>query len=157
MRQAAHAFNTMQNRLASYLEDRLHILAAVSHDLKTPITRLKLRAEMLPEQGLPATVQRDRFIRDLDEMETLIGASLDFLRGESRQERTVPLDINALLASLRDDLANRQPIENPGNGRSAVVGQAAGVEALSGESAGERGALWQQRLRRRPLRRNCWC
>jgi len=105
VRQAAHAFNTMQNRLASYLDDRLHILAAVSHDLKTPITRLKLRAEMLPEQGLPATVQRDRFIRDLDEMETLIGASLDFLRGESRQERTAPLDINALLASLRDDLA----------------------------------------------------
>lgn len=105
VRQAAHAFNTMQNRLASYMDDRLHILAAVSHDLKSPITRLKLRAEMLPEQGLPDTAQRDRFIRDLDEMETLIGASLDFMRGESRQEKAVPLDINALLATLRDDLA----------------------------------------------------
>lgn len=105
VRQAARAFNTMQNRLASYLEDRLRILAAVSHDLKSPITRLKLRAELLPEAGLPAASQREKFIRDLDEMESMIGASLDFLRGEARKEISVPLDINALLATLRDDMA----------------------------------------------------
>ncbi|MFA5083097.1 MAG: ATP-binding protein [Hydrogenophilaceae bacterium] len=99
VRQAARAFNTMQNRLASYLNDRLHILAAVSHDLKTPITRLKLRSEMLPDAG-----QRDKFLHDLEDMETMIGATLDFLRGESRQETGVPLDVNALLATLRDDM-----------------------------------------------------
>ena len=99
VRQAAHAFNTMQSRLASYVEDRLRILAAVSHDLKTPITRLKLRAEMLPDE-----VQREKFLRDLEDMEHMIGASLDFLRGESRQESSVPLDINALLSTLRDDM-----------------------------------------------------
>ena len=99
VRQAAHAFNTMQSRLASYLNDRLRILAAVSHDLKTPITRLKLRAEMLPEPAL-----RDKFLHDLDDMETMIAATLDFLRGESRQETGVPLDIDALLSTLADDL-----------------------------------------------------
>jgi signal transduction histidine kinase len=99
VRQAAHAFNTMQARLASYLEDRLRILAAVSHDLKTPITRLKLRAEMLPDE-----TQREKFLRDLDDMETMIGATLDFLRGEARKEASAPLDINALLSTLRDDM-----------------------------------------------------
>lgn len=100
VRQAAHAFNTMQNRLASYLDDRLRILAAVSHDLKTPITRLKLRAEMLADEG-----QRAKFLRDLDDMETMIGATLDFLRGEADKESGVPLDINALLSTLQDDMA----------------------------------------------------
>ncbi|MEW5788650.1 MAG: ATP-binding protein [Pseudomonadota bacterium] len=99
VRQAAHAFNTMQNRLASYLEDRLRILAAVSHDLKTPITRLKLRAEMMDN---PA--QREKFLRDLEDMETMIAATLDFLRGEARKEASVQLDVNALLSTLRDDL-----------------------------------------------------
>jgi len=100
VRRAAHAFNTMQGRLASYLEDRLRILAAVSHDLKTPITRMKLRAEMLPDEA-----QRDKFLKDLGEMETMIGATLDFLRGEARKEASVPLDINALLSTLQDDMA----------------------------------------------------
>jgi signal transduction histidine kinase len=99
VRQAARAFNTMQNRLASYLNDRLRILAAVSHDLKSPITRLKLRAEMLAD-----ATQREKFLRDLDDMETMIAATLDFLRGESRQENGVLLDINALVSALRDDM-----------------------------------------------------
>jgi signal transduction histidine kinase len=99
VRQAAHAFNTMQNRLASYLNDRLRILAAVSHDLKSPITRLKLRAEMLAD-----ATQREKFLHDLEEMETMIAATLDFLRGESRQESGVLLDINALVSTLCDDM-----------------------------------------------------
>ncbi len=99
VRQAAHAFNTMQSRLASYLHDRLRILAAISHDLKSPITRLKLRAEMLAD-----ACQREKFLRDLEEMENMIAATLDFLRGESRQENGVLLDINALVSTLRDDM-----------------------------------------------------
>jgi signal transduction histidine kinase len=99
VRQAAHAFNTMQNRLASFLNDRLRILAAVSHDLKSPITRLKLRSEMLADAS-----QREKFMRDLNEMESMIAATLDFLRGESRQEHGVLLDINALLSTLCDDM-----------------------------------------------------
>lgn len=99
-RQAARAFNTMQRRLASYLGDRLRILAAVSHDLKSPITRMKLRAEMLRDE-----TARERFLADLTEMEVLIAATLDFLRGESRQEAAARLDVNALLSALADDFA----------------------------------------------------
>ncbi len=117
VRQAAHAFNTMQNRLASYLHDRLRILAAVSHDLKSPITRMKLRAEMLPNAPL-----RDKFLSDLDEMETMIAATLDFLRGESRQEAGVPLDVNALVSTLCDDLrAQNLPIEISGEAQRPLL------------------------------------
>ncbi|MEW6678583.1 MAG: ATP-binding protein [Pseudomonadota bacterium] len=100
VRQAAHAFNTMQSRLGSFLEDRLRILAAVSHDLKTPITRMKLRAEMLVDEA-----QREKFLLDLEEMETMISATLDFLRGEADKESGVLLDVNALLFTLQDDMA----------------------------------------------------
>lgn len=113
VRQAAQAFNTMQRRLASYLDDRLRILAAVSHDLKTPITRLKLRAELLADAA-----QRDKILRDLEDMETMIGATLDFLRGETRKETGVPVDVDALLSTLSDDFAAL-------GGRVDVVGRAA--------------------------------
>ncbi len=122
VRQAAHAFNTMQSRLASYLNDRLHILAAVSHDLKTPITRLKLRSELLPDEHLPETAKKEKFLRDLDDMETMISATLDFLRGESRQESGVRLDIDALLSTLRDDmLAMGGQVELGGRAKSPLL------------------------------------
>jgi len=98
VRQAAHAFNTMQTRLRRYLEDRARILIAVSHDLKTPITRLRLRVEQLDVQPL-----RDSFLKDLDEMQTMTTATLDFMRGLENTESVQPLDIRALLESLQAD------------------------------------------------------
>jgi signal transduction histidine kinase len=96
---AARAFNTMQARLARYVRDRTRVLAAMSHDLKTPITRLRLRAELLGDPRL-----REKFTRDLDEMESMVGATLDFLRGQESGERTQPVDVMALLESLQADL-----------------------------------------------------
>ncbi len=98
VRQAAHAFNTMQTRLSRYLEDRARILIAVSHDLKTPITRLRLRVEQLGVQPL-----RDSFLKDLDEMQGMTAATLDFMRGLENTESVQPLDIRALLESLQAD------------------------------------------------------
>ncbi len=95
---AATAFNTMQRRLRRYIEDRGKLLAAVSHDLKTPITRLRLRAEILEDSDL-----KTRMTRDLDEMEQMVNASLDFMRGSESSEATVPVDVPALLESLQDD------------------------------------------------------
>lgn len=95
---AAHAFNTMQARLGRYIQDRTRLLAAISHDLKTPITRLRLRTELLDD----ATV-RDKFEKDLDEMESMVIATLDFMRGVDQQETVQPLDIMALLESLQAD------------------------------------------------------
>ncbi|MDP2396778.1 MAG: ATP-binding protein [Burkholderiales bacterium] len=96
---AARAFNTMQSRLASYLRERTQVLAAMSHDLKTPITRLRLRAELLQDEQL-----RDKFERDLCEMETMVASALDFLRGMDNGEPVRPLEVNAMLESLQADL-----------------------------------------------------
>jgi signal transduction histidine kinase len=96
---AARAFNTMQSRLAGYLRERTQVLAAMSHDLKTPITRLRLRAELLDDAEL-----RAKFGNDLQEMETMVLSALDFLRGMDNGEAVRPVDVNALLESLQTDL-----------------------------------------------------
>jgi signal transduction histidine kinase len=96
---AARAFNTMQSRLASYLRERTQVLAAMSHDLKTPITRLRLRAELLDDTEL-----RTKFGNDLQEMEAMVASALDFLRGMDNGEPVQPVDVNALLESLQADL-----------------------------------------------------
>jgi len=97
---AARAFNTMQSRLTAYIRERTALLAAMSHDLKTPITRLRLRTELLADAGL-----REKFSRDLEEMETLVKATLDFLRGFEGGETPKPVDMMALLESLQADLS----------------------------------------------------
>jgi len=98
VRHAARAFNTMQERLIRYIEDRNRILAAVSHDLKTPITRLRLRAELLDDISL-----KEKFLGDLDDMQRMAQASLDFLRGGEDSEPIAAVDLNALLESLQED------------------------------------------------------
>ncbi|MDX1656820.1 MAG: ATP-binding protein, partial [Candidatus Competibacteraceae bacterium] len=111
---AARAFNIMQTRLQRYIQDRSRILAAVSHDLKTPITRLRLRAELLEDEDL-----RSRFQADLDEMEAMVQATLDFMRGTEQAEQVVQVDMDALLESLQEDQAEL-------GGEVAVQGRAAG-------------------------------
>jgi signal transduction histidine kinase len=72
----------------------------MSHDLKTPITRLRLRAELLKDPELKV-----KFTRDLEEMESMVGATLDFLEGVEGVESSVPVDMTALLESLQADLS----------------------------------------------------
>lgn len=95
---AARAFNTMQQRLARFIADRTRILAAMSHDLKTPITRLRLRTEMLDDETL-----RAKITKDLDEMQSMVTQTLDYMRDSSRRERAQQVDIMALLESLQTD------------------------------------------------------
>ena len=98
---AARAFNTMQARLAGYLRERTATLAAMSHDLKTPVTRLRLRAELLDDGVL-----KDKIAQDLEEMESMVHATLDFMRGVANTEQARPLDVTALLESLQADAAD---------------------------------------------------
>jgi signal transduction histidine kinase len=99
VRRAAAAFNTMQARLQTHLREREQMLAAVSHDLRTPITRLRLRAELIADEALRAKIDRD-----LAEMEAMTAAALDFLRGVSKDEPVQPVDVMALLESLQADM-----------------------------------------------------
>jgi signal transduction histidine kinase len=106
---AARALNTMQSRLSRYLHDRTRILAAMSHDMKTPITRLRLRAELLEDPAL-----KQKFSRDFEELEAMVVETLDFMRGIESGEAPQRVDINALLDSLQADVretGNRMEIE----------------------------------------------
>jgi signal transduction histidine kinase len=95
---AAHAFNTMQQRLVDYLRSRDHLLAAMSHDLKTPITRLRLRSALLDDRQL-----REKFEVDLGDMEAMVASTLEYLRGVDTGEAVRPLDMSAMLESLQAD------------------------------------------------------
>ncbi|WP_323003985.1 ATP-binding protein [Denitromonas sp.] len=95
---AARAFNAMQHRIRSNIEERERFLAAVSHDLRTPVTRMRLRSEMLTDLR-----QRESTLRDLDEMQQMLSGALDFLRGKAVDEPMQPIDMVALLESLVED------------------------------------------------------
>jgi len=96
---AARALNTMQSRLIAYLDDRTRVLAAMSHDLKTPITRLRLRAELLED-----SVLKTKIAADLEETQSMVDGALDYLRGAARDEPVKPVDVTALLESLQADM-----------------------------------------------------
>jgi signal transduction histidine kinase len=98
IRQSLRAFNTMQDRLRRYLESRTRVLAAMSHDLRTPLTRLRLRAETVE----PAE-SRARLVADLEEMDGLVNRSLDLFRGLNEQEAPVEVDMNEFLAGLAEE------------------------------------------------------
>ncbi|HEY1992210.1 MAG TPA: HAMP domain-containing protein, partial [Gammaproteobacteria bacterium] len=98
VRAAAAAFNTMQARLRDYIYERTRILTAVSHDLRTPITRMRLRAELLGDEALKV-----KLVRDLQEMEEMTNATLSFLRGFEDRESLQSVDLMALLESLETD------------------------------------------------------
>jgi signal transduction histidine kinase len=96
---AAKAFNSMQRDLRRYVETRAQALAAVSHDLRLPITRLRLRIEKLDDSELKSKMEHD-----LVEMDDMIGGTLAFLRAGSNQENPVRLDLNAFLESVNEDM-----------------------------------------------------
>lgn len=98
VRAAIAAFNNMQARLRDYIYERTRILTAVSHDLRTPITRLRLRAELLGDEVFKA-----KFVHDLQEMESMTSATLAFLRGFEDREPVQSVDLTALLESLQTD------------------------------------------------------
>jgi signal transduction histidine kinase len=89
----------MQSRLKLYVEDRTRMMAAISHDLRTPITSLRLQAEFVND---PET--REKLIATLDEMKEITEASLAFSREDAASEPTRNVDITALLESLCEDL-----------------------------------------------------
>jgi signal transduction histidine kinase len=98
VRRATHAFNTMQTRIRRFIQDRTQMLAAISHDLRTPITRLRLRAEFVDDD-----VQREKMLSDLDDMEAMIGSTLTFARDDAANEPVASVDVGAIVASLCGD------------------------------------------------------
>ncbi|HEY4448751.1 MAG TPA: HAMP domain-containing sensor histidine kinase [Steroidobacteraceae bacterium] len=101
LRDAARAFNTMQDRLHRYLDSRSRVLAAMSHDLKTPLTRLRLQVEALENPPMQA-----RIGRELDEMESMVREALALFRGLDDGEPPTAIDIEELLAQIREEFTD---------------------------------------------------
>jgi signal transduction histidine kinase len=98
-RQAARAFNDMQVRLRNLIDNRTRLLAAISHDLRTPLTLLRLRTETVENAQ-----ERDKMLSTIAEMDAMIGATLRFARDQSTGEPRRPADLTALLQSVVDDM-----------------------------------------------------
>lgn len=98
---AAIAFNAMQGRIARLIEDRTEALASLSHDLRTPLARLKLRASFLDEGE-----ERTRMEADITEMEAMVSRTLEYFREGRDAEPTVPTNLAAILQTLADDAAD---------------------------------------------------
>ncbi|MBI4966556.1 MAG: HAMP domain-containing protein [Rhodospirillales bacterium] len=105
VRRASRAFNEMQDRLRRFIDDRARMLGAIAHDLRTPLTRMRLRAEFVEDDD-----SRAKMLADLAEMETMIAEALALARQEAVNEPRQPLDLDALLRGLAEDarLAGRQ-------------------------------------------------
>lgn len=102
VQRAAQAFNRMQQRIQAHLEERMRILAAVSHDLQTPITRLRLRAELLDDTALQGKLHAD-----LAEMQSLVEEGIAYARSsQAAQEPLQRVDLRALLQSIAFDYAD---------------------------------------------------
>lgn len=107
----ADTFNTMQRRLKHYVDERTGMLAAISHDLRTPLTRLRLMAEYVE-----SAEQREQLLANVEEMETMVGDALAFMGEEARREPFEIVDLAALLISLTDeygDLGHRVAYAGP--------------------------------------------
>lgn len=101
---AARAFNTMAARIRRFVEDRTFLLTAIGHDLRTPITRLKLRAEYMEDDE-----QRAKMLADLDEMEAMVAATLAFGKDVTTTEPLTRLDLASLLRTIVDETADLNP------------------------------------------------
>ncbi|THU05464.1 HAMP domain-containing protein [Lampropedia puyangensis] len=102
VRHAAHAFNRMQARIIAQIEERDRFLAAVSHDLRTPMTRMRLRLALLNTDNHAASVSKLR--DDLSDMESLVESTLAFIQAEQRASHVQRLDLDSLAHSLCQDL-----------------------------------------------------
>ncbi|ATG22511.1 two-component sensor histidine kinase [Ralstonia pickettii] len=116
---AAHAFNAMRERIARFVEERVQILAAISHDLQTPITRMKLRAEMAEDSE-----EKRKLVSDLAEIETLVKEGLAYARTAHHSEGEKPsrIDVGAFVESLAYDYQDTgKPVTLTQNATGAIV------------------------------------
>lgn len=111
LRAAAAAFNRMQSRINDLVEDRTRMLAAVGHDLLTPVTRLRLRTDYVADETL-----REAMLSDLDHMEGLLRGAMSYLRQGNSGEKTVVVDLSSLLQTVSNqssDAGHVVPFEGP--------------------------------------------
>jgi signal transduction histidine kinase len=125
LRGAARAINAMQARIRALVADRTKTLAAVAHDMRTPLMRLRLAAENAPPE------QRERMAKEIGEVEALVAGFIAFARDDPAEEARVRLDLSALLQSLTDDHAEAgRDVTFSGEDRLVITAQSLGLKRL---------------------------
>ncbi|YCH23982.1 ATP-binding protein [Pseudomonas sp. D1-3] len=128
IRQAIVAFNAMQAQLQHFIHDRTQMLAAISHDLRTPLTRMRLRGEFIDDPE-----QQAKLFRDVDEMQAMINSALEFFRDEARLEPATAFDLAGLLHTLVDDYRDAGiEVQLSPPGRLVYVGRPIGIKRALG-------------------------
>ncbi|MDF1722383.1 MAG: ATP-binding protein [Minwuia sp.] len=128
LRKTATAFNRMQTRIKRLIDDRTLMLAALSHDLKTILTRLRLRAEFIEDPD-----QQQRAIGDIEDMQQMVDQALGFIRGDQATEAITRIDLAGLLRDLAEDCATRgQDVAFDGPERFPVDGRPVALKRAVG-------------------------
>ena len=126
LRQAILAFNATQAQLKHFLNDRTQMLAAISHDLRAPLTRMRLRGEFIDDAELQA-----KLFKDVDEMQAMVDAALQFFRDDARLEPTTAFDLGELLSTVVDDFKDAGvDIGLSGPRRCVYVGRPVGIKRV---------------------------
>ncbi|MBC3349253.1 HAMP domain-containing protein [Pseudomonas sp. SWRI196] len=124
IRQAILAFNAMQAQLQHFVQDRTQMLAAISHDLRAPLTRMRLRGEFIEDAE-----QQSRLFRDVDEMQAMVNCALEFFRDEARLEHATAFDLAELLHTVVDDFKDAgTEVSFEGAHRFVYVGRPIGIK-----------------------------
>ncbi len=120
VKEASAAMNRMQQRIQELIRDRTQILAAISHDLRTPITRLRLRAQFIEDEDVSNSL-----LSDLNEMETMIKETMAFAKDDQINEEKKQIDLVSLVESVCDDFADQghQVRFKPANHRIGFPGR----------------------------------
>lgn len=125
VRTAVAAFNDMQEKLRRYVEQRTAMVAAIAHDLRTPLTRLRFRVEQAPDDI------RARAVADIEQMDAMISSALTFVRGETAAPERTRLDFSALVQSVVDDMADMGAAASfAGDGAVLVEGDGLALKRL---------------------------
>jgi len=124
IRQAILAFNAMQAQIQHFLNDRTQMLAAISHDLRAPLTRMRLRGEFIEDAE-----QQTKLFRDVDEMQTMVNSALEFFRDDARLEPATAFDLAELLLTVVDDFKDAGiDVQFVGTSRFVYVGRPIGIK-----------------------------
>ncbi|TCG10147.1 hypothetical protein BZM27_00215 [Paraburkholderia steynii] len=119
LRSAIEAFNALQAQLRKFVDDRTLMLAAISHDLRTPLTKIRLRGEFIEDEE-----QRVRLFRDVDDLQAMADSALSFFRDDYKDEEATLFDFAGLLRTIADDYSDQgAPVRYAGPDRFALNGR----------------------------------
>ena len=119
LRAAIAAFNALQAQLRTFIEDRTVMLAAMSHDLRTPLTKIRLRGEFIEDDD-----ERSRLFRDVDDLQAMADSALSFFRDDYKDEQATAFDFAGLLRTIADDYGDQgKPVFYTGPDRFAFSGR----------------------------------